>query len=360
MQYKQYDIIILGAGIAGATLAYLFRDTPYKILQVDRVGITDKIKFGESLPPTSIAMLRRLKIEPILKKNSLHYKIYGYQSAWGTKQIRDYRFKHYPVNYGWKIDKTALIADLETATNIEQVSYQKKDRIELKEDGIHIISSANQVKAIKSRMVVDATGRNSRIARQLGIRRTHADQLISYTGNIEATELPAFHRATVTEAFSSGWGLVSKLVDEVVAFSLFTVKHKLIPNPMKEEGFWKGSLKETTCLKHFFPKNKEIILTGKAANSSMLTKTCGENWLAIGDAALAFDPLCSHGVTTAIYAAELAKQFIDKKFSSNQLLSGYHQNLKQIYQAYLQQRQQIYRAEQRWKTFPFWQLNHGI
>lgn len=209
---------------------------------------------------------------------------------------------------------------------------------------------------IKNRVVVEATGGNSILARQLGITRIHADQLISYTGNIKAMELFAFHRATLTEAFQSGWGLVSKLTDAVVAFSLFTIRYPSIPSLTKNPTFWKGNLRETTCLKHFFSKNKEIMLAGKAANSSMLTETCGENWLAIGDAALAFDPLCSHGVTIAIYAAELAKKFINKRCLS----MGYHQSLKQIYQAYLQQRQQIYRAEQRWQTSPLWQISHGL
>lgn len=324
---------------------------------LDREGMTRKIKLGESLPPTAIAMLRRLKIEPLLKANSLHYKIYGYQSAWGTTQMRDYQFRQYPVNYGWKIDKAALIADLQKATTIEQITYQKKDKIELVEEGVKIISNNNLIQLIKSSVVVDATGRNSILARQLDISRTHTDHLISYTANIEAEKMPSFQRATLTEAFRNGWGLISKLANNSVAFSLFTLKHPLIPSPLKDQHFWIENLATTQYLKYFFRKSKELNLIGKAANSSMLTQTCGDNWLAIGDAALAFDPLCSHGVTTAIYAAELAKNFIEKKLLANQPLLEYHQNLQQIYQAYLNQRQQIYRAEQRWRTAPFWQLN---
>lgn len=356
----QYDIVILGAGIAGTSLAYLFRDTSFKILLLDRAGIVNKVKFGESLPPTSIAMLRRLKIEPLLKENAVHYKIYGYQSAWGEKSIKDYRFPLFPVNYGWKIDKTALVQDLQRAANLEVVFYKKRDKIEIADDGLTIISTSNQIKKIRGRLMVDATGRNSLIARQLGITRIHDDQLLSFTGNIKIEGLPDFSRTTLTESFSSGWGLISKLSPKRAAFSLFTIKHPNIANPIKDPTFLSESLRETIYLKHFFPQAMKTAFIGKSANSSRLTQTCGDNWLAIGDAALAFDPLCSHGITTAMYTAELAKKIIEKKLQANQPLLGYNQRLQQIYQVYLEQRHQIYRQEQRWATAPFWQLNHAV
>src|SRR5207245_744542 len=45
-----------------------------------------------------------------------------------------------------------------------------------------------------------------------------------------------------------------------------------------------------------------------AANSSRLDRLAGKNWLAVGDAAMAFDPLSSQGVYNALMSGLLAAQ----------------------------------------------------
>ena len=351
-------MLILGAGIAGNTLAFLLKELPYKVAQLERLEQIKPIKFGESLPPTAIAMLRRLSIEPIIKANPLHYKILGYQSAWGTPRVKDYLFRGYPVNYGWKIDKKALVNDLEKAnTSVDRLLLQQKDRIEIRPQGIDIVSSDNRVKSLKCRIIIDATGRNRVLARQLGITTIHHDHLISYTYNLPIISSVPFQGATLTEAFKNGWGLLSKLDSEQIAFSLFSIKNQAIPSPQKSPDFWKENLSSTHFLKHYYSTKIKASMKGKAANSAMLASTSGENWMAIGDAAMAFDPLCSHGITTAIYTGSLAKDFIIKKLVSNHSFLDYHQNLKLIFDGYLRQRKHFYQAEQRWKDAPFWAIN---
>src|SRR5260370_25731377 len=46
--------------------------------------------------------------------------------------------------------------------------------------------------------------------------------------------------------------------------------------------------------------------TAIVAGSFRLSPACGQGWLAVGDAAIAFDPLSSQGIMTAIYSAQKA------------------------------------------------------
>jgi hypothetical protein len=47
----------------------------------------------------------------------------------------------------------------------------------------------------------------------------------------------------------------------------------------------------------------ETALSVTAANSARLAETAGDGWIAIGDAALSFDPIASRGLFNALYTA---------------------------------------------------------
>ena len=78
-------------------------------------------------------------------------------------------------------------------------------------------------------------------------------------------------------------------------------------------------------------------------------------WLAVGDAALAVDPLSGGGVTTAIRSSQAAAE------SALALLHGrraaivaYERALDEQWSTYLEERALNYSFERRWSESPFW------
>jgi flavin-dependent dehydrogenase len=81
----------------------------------------------------------------------------------------------------------------------------------------------------------------------------------------------------------------------------------------------------------------------------------GKNWIAIGDAALAFDPISSQGIFNALYTGLRGAQAIIASFKGHQtLIEEYFNQLNQIRITYLKNMKYFYSLEQRWKNQEFW------
>ena len=97
----------------------------------------------------------------------------------------------------------------------------------------------------------------------------------------------------------------------------------------------------------------------RSARSQHLDAASGAGWLAVGDAALAFDPLSSHGIANALdhgrrAAASIAAQLAGDRSS----LDTFARDLQREYAAYRTTRASYYRLEARWPDSAFWKRRH--
>jgi flavin-dependent dehydrogenase len=87
----------------------------------------------------------------------------------------------------------------------------------------------------------------------------------------------------------------------------------------------------------------------------------GDGWLAVGDAAFAFDPLSSQGILTSLYTGMKAGEALIEHLSGNSdALANYGYRLAMIYNAYLRNRSTYYRLEERWAERPFWRRRRAL
>ncbi|MAL02047.1 MAG: FAD-binding monooxygenase, partial [Alcaligenaceae bacterium] len=93
---------------------------------------------------------------------------------------------------------------------------------------------------------------------------------------------------------------------------------------------------------------------------------CGDAWMAVGDAAQAYDPLSSQGIDKALRTASHAGHMIHYALSdfeetaaglssSNTYIGQYSAQQQQLWQTYLTQRNYYYGMQPRWADQPFWQ-----
>jgi flavin-dependent dehydrogenase len=91
----------------------------------------------------------------------------------------------------------------------------------------------------------------------------------------------------------------------------------------------------------------------------MLERPAGKGWLAVGDAALSFDPLSSQGLLNGLFtglaAAEAANRYLR---GAAHALTEYLQVIRGIRDAYQRHLALWYAAETRWPEAPFWQRRH--
>jgi flavin-dependent dehydrogenase len=97
-----------------------------------------------------------------------------------------------------------------------------------------------------------------------------------------------------------------------------------------------------------------------SSNSSRLERVAGAGWLAAGDAATSFDPLSSQGVLTAAYSGLKAGRALDGLLSGDfESLRAYGLRIGTVYDAYLSNRVECYRFEQRWQQSEFWRARRS-
>jgi 2-polyprenyl-6-methoxyphenol hydroxylase-like FAD-dependent oxidoreductase len=98
-----------------------------------------------------------------------------------------------------------------------------------------------------------------------------------------------------------------------------------------------------------------IPLAASAAPSFRLDPAVGDGWLAVGDAASAFDPISSQGIYKAladgIEAAGAIAAALDGRTGA---LQDYQSMVADRFAAYWRTRDEFYRMEQRWSAAPFW------
>jgi flavin-dependent dehydrogenase len=102
----------------------------------------------------------------------------------------------------------------------------------------------------------------------------------------------------------------------------------------------------------FVPEGETFITS---ARSAVLEPAAGDGWLAVGDAAMSFDPLSSQGLFNALFTGLAAAEAVDSHLKGNQLsLTQYHQTTGAIFDSYQQKLAATYAAERRWPDAPFW------
>ena len=92
-----------------------------------------------------------------------------------------------------------------------------------------------------------------------------------------------------------------------------------------------------------------------AAHGAMLDRPVGSSWLAVGDAALSFDPLSSQGLFNAIYTGLAGAESADRHLSGDgSALGEYASRIASIRDAYQTHLSAWYGMERRWADQPFW------
>ena len=105
---------------------------------------------------------------------------------------------------------------------------------------------------------------------------------------------------------------------------------------------------------------------GAPANSQRLQDFCGDAWMAVGDAAQAYDPLSSQGMDKALQTGSHAGHMLHYALtdgpqdaaglgSHNAYIHQYDAQQRQFWETYVSQRALYYRMQPRWSDQPFWQ-----
>lgn len=360
------DVFILGAGPAGCSVA-LNLSPFFKVMMIDRKA-TPLPRVGESLPPAVNKLLMDMGLwDDFIRQG--HLPNYGNQSAWGTHETNETDFIKDPSGHGWHLDRQKFEIWLQEKAKQRGclfLSDTKMVDFNWKDDFWEInISNNSRTQKLKSKLVIDASGRNPFIARQLGAERMALDNLVCAWMIGKDNPMKSLQGRSRIQADSDGWWYTTAIPENkrIIAFhtdtSIPTIKTIRSKRKLMELIQENKELGEHVCLETFSASSDEMEYGTTAANSSVTKPFTGNSWLTVGDASFSFDPLSSQGIFNAMYtglaAAESCYRFLNKEITDFQ---EYDSVLEKIVNVYKNRIYHWYAMEKRWKDNQFWKNRH--
>jgi flavin-dependent dehydrogenase len=359
-------VAVIGGGPAGSSAA----------LELARLGIETVLieqsdgsgnPIGECLAPSISPLLQRLRIEDVLQESGA-LPSYGNQSSWGGDGApADRDFLREPHGHGWHLDRPAFNRCLLDAVETTGVAVWRRNRVaslERMNEGWRIrTESPDGEKVLNARMLVDASGRRSVVARRERVRRRTLDSQIAAVGFLDSHAASLQDATTWIEAAAGGWWYAALLPDQRLAVAWFTDPDLLAANAARRpENWWEllhtSDLVGRLVATHGYGIPQEIGVF--AAGSSLLAQPMGDGWIAAGDAAAAHDPLSSHGIGSALAGGRRAARVVAETLGGDaSAFTAYRERLFADYARYLWERHAYYADERRWAGMPFWARRHG-
>lgn len=351
-----WDVIVLGAGPAGATTAKLLSAAGCRVLMLNqprRIGWS----IGETLPPQAQHTLTALGLMTKFEAEQ-HHPAPGIVSVWGDPEpvVRDFLFS--PYGHGWHLDRARFNRMLieaalsEGATLLPYIAGAKLEH----NDGLwclQVLSSAGVTSTLRCRLLVDATGRSSTGHGGFPCRLA-SDQLIAVAGLCSpVTGIPP-SEFTLIEAVDEGW-FYSALVPSgqwVVAY--MTDADLYAAGARRSRTFFISQLEKARYTRAQIP-NAPGELSIFSARSSVRSCAALTNWLAVGDAARSQDPLSGQGILSAMAMADNAAATALKLLHGDtEAATEYDASNCRAFGKYRKTRDWYYSREQRWPESPFW------
>lgn len=326
---EAWDAIVVGAGPAGAVTARLLAQWGLRILLTERLS-EPRWRPTEMLAPASLPLLHALDlVRSLADADSGARAALGIRRTWGQESEVIDDFLRHPGGSGYLVDRHRFDlmlrlhalragANLQLGTSVLHATRSGEGwRVELLRCG--------RPTRVRARFLVDATGRPALLARRLGAKRKVADSLVASIEHVPVEQ--SRQRWLTIETNARGWRYDS---GNGMAVAI-------------DDG-------RTAARRH----------GAFDASSACLDSAAGEGWIAVGDAACAFDPIAGQGLAQALGSARAGAEVVRRFLEGTP--GALEEYARQVQATWLHSetiRHSVYAAEQRWIDAPFWRRRHA-
>ena len=325
MQNHDYDVIVMGGGPSGSTVATLVAAAGHRVALLERLPTTD-FKIGESLMPETYSTFKRLGLLERLHASAFprKYSVQFYSKS-GRASSPFYFQETDPGedSVTWQVERKEfdrlLIenardhgVDVRQGATVREVLFEGERAV-----GVDAELPGEGRRELRAKVIVDATGQSALIGRRLGLRQVDPELM-------KATIFSHFEGALRDPGIDEGatlvlhtdqqdsWFWYIPLSENRVSVGVVGAIDYLVKGragnlqqvfeeevarckPLQERLAGARRVMEFRALRDFSYRSRQI---------------AGEGWVLVGDAFGFLDPIYSSGVLLAFSSGELAADAI--------------------------------------------------
>ncbi len=329
------DVLVIGAGPAGAASAALLARAGHDVVVADRAEFPRDKACSEYLSPEAVRVLDRLGVVPVLERAGARPLegtiVYGPGGArlhglFGEARPAPFR----PT--GLSIPRRVLDLELVRVARSAGATVLERTRLEdLVYDGGAVagalLRGPRGRRVIRARLVIGADGLRSSVARRLGppsrgrLRRV---ALVAHIGGV-----PGLARSAEMHVGPRGYVGLNPIADDVANVALVVPAADATPARGRATEFFFEALDRFPGVRGRVDPGRivrPVLATGPfAARSRRVT---ADGALLVGDAADFFDPFTGEGICSALRGAELVAAhggaaLAERRAISRRSLAGY-------------------------------------
>jgi len=333
---ETYDVVVIGGGPSGSTVATLVADAGHKALVVERAKFP-RFHIGESLMPETywtferLGMLPKLRDSEFVKKYSVQFvTASGRESQPFYFDARDPR----PCSQTWqvlrsKFDEMLLDnaaehgATVWQEANVNEILLQPSETDDLpRATGVIVTRKGEQPRRINAKVIVDATGTSAMLSKKLGIRKgdpmlRKAAIFAHYKGCARDPGKNGGATLVLSTKQNDGWFWYIPLPDDITSVGVVGDLSRLSNKLSTPEQTLAEEIANCAGLEPRMTNAQRVGEVHVISDYSYRSSRCaGDGWVLVGDAFGFLDPMYSSGVFLALKSGEMAADTINEALAS--------------------------------------------
>ena len=335
--HHNYDLIVIGGGPAGSTVATLVAEQGHRVLLLEREA-KPKFKIGESLIPATYWTFKRLGILEKLRKSHFPQK-YSVQfySRTGKASSPFYFFQTNPHESAvtWQVLRSEF--DEMLLDNAKEKGVEVQRGIRVREvlfegdtaTGVVVQDVNGTRETLNATVIADSTGQRSLIGRQLNLNTVEpnlkmASLFTHYEGGHRDEGIDEGATLILHTAEKDSWFWSIPLPYNRTSIGVVGELDYLLQNRRDANGrldtqqIFTEELEKCPALKGRLEGAKQLFPIQTTKDFSYrASRIAGNNWVLVGDAFGFLDPVYSTGLFLALKSGEMAADAIIEAFEKD-------------------------------------------